>query len=99
MIKVTANKGEVDVHEVSGNAVQIMTELCCIVAAVCQGWCEDEEDSEGMKTFMIKRVADALSWSESEGKLNGKKVNRWNSCYFVHAVFNVSRIYCRLFNR
>lgn len=73
MIRVTSNNGIVDVHEVSGNGVQVMSDLCCIVAAVCQGWCEDEEDSEGMKRRMILSVARTLLMAEEE--LNGKKVD------------------------
>ena len=73
MIKVTADKGDVNIHEVSGNGAQIMSELCCIVAAVCQGWSEDEEDSEGMKKSMIRCVARTLIGAED--KLNGKKVD------------------------
>ena len=97
MIKVTADKGNVSVHEVSGNGVQIMSELCCIVAAVCQGWSEDEYDREENEKAMIECVARTLL--NAEDNLNGKKVNRSYVCYFVHAVFNVIRINCRLLNR
>ena len=73
MIKVTANEGTVDVHEVSGSGTQIMSEICYIVAAVCQGWSEDEEESELIRKNMIEAIARTLL--VTEGKINGKKVN------------------------
>lgn len=73
MIKVTSNEGTVDVHEVSGSVTQIMFEGCCIVAAVCQGWAEDEEDSETIRKNMIEEIARTLLITE--GKIIGKKVN------------------------
>lgn len=62
MIKVTANKGCVDVAEVAGTGHNVMSELCCIVDAVCTGWCsdEDEEIRDDMKRSMIKTVAYTL---------------------------------------
>ena len=73
MIKVSANRCNVKIHEVSGSGIDIISELCCIVVAICQGWCSDEEDSEGMKKSMIDYVAKTLL--ENEEFLNGKKVD------------------------
>lgn len=73
MINVTSNEGTVDVHEVSGSSRQIMSELCCIIAAVCQGWAEDEEDSETIRKNMIEAIARTLLITED--KIIGKKVN------------------------
>lgn len=73
MIKVTSNEGVVDVHDASGSRRQIMSELCCIVAAVCQGWSEDEEDSEFIRKLMIETIASTLLMAED--KIIGKKVN------------------------
>lgn len=38
MIKVKCEKGYVHVDEMEGNLGQIMSELCCIVDAVCTGF-------------------------------------------------------------
>lgn len=60
MIKSEVNKGHVYIKEIEGNGLTIMSELCCLVKAVCMGFCEDEKDSEGMTSRMILSVADAL---------------------------------------
>lgn len=63
MIKVNCNDGIVNVENVSGSGVQVMSELCCIVDAVCTGWCSDEEESirDNLKGEMIRTVAHALA--------------------------------------
>lgn len=75
MIKVTCNEGMVNVHEVNGSGIRIISELCCIVAAVCEGWCSDEEESirDFMKHVMILQVASALK--EHEVLLHGEEVS------------------------
>ena len=73
MIKVTSNEGTVDVHEISGRGTQIMSELCCIVAAVCEVWSGDEEDCEVIRKNMIEAIARTLLITER--KIIGKKVN------------------------
>ena len=62
MIKVKGEKGYVHVDEMEGNLGQIMSELCCIVDAVCTGFCSDEPEQikDYMRTKMIRTIAEAL---------------------------------------
>lgn len=64
MIKVTVNKGECDVHEVSGTGIVIMSELCVIVKAVCAGYAQDESDPKKFCSSMVTSVAHALMVAE-----------------------------------
>ena len=62
MINVTCDKGNVHVAKMEGNALEIMSELCCIVDAICGAWCSDEKVSlkNDMQTAMIRSVAVTL---------------------------------------
>ena len=73
MIKVEVNKGYVDIKELSGTGINIMSELCCLVKAVCQGYCEDEDNSKEKCSHMVLAVADALEFAEKTGFV-GKKI-------------------------
>ena len=64
MIKVVVNRGTVDIAEICGNGLTLMSELCCLVKAVCTAFCEDEEDSKEMTKEMILAVAEALEHHE-----------------------------------
>lgn len=64
MIKVVVNRGNVDIKEICGNGLTLMTELCCLVKAVCTAFCEDEEDSKELIKEMVLAVADALEHHE-----------------------------------
>ena len=70
MIKVTANNGEVIVKRAEGTALILMTELCCIVKAVCTGFCKDEENSEAMIESMVIAIADALKCVEIKRRVD-----------------------------
>lgn len=67
MINVNANNGRVVIKHAEGTAVILMSELCCIVNAVCTAFCEDEENSEEMRKGMIITIADALKSKEDRG--------------------------------
>ena len=62
MIKVKCEKDYVHVDELEGTMGQIMCELCCIVDAVCTGFCSDEPEiiKDYMRSKMIKTIANAL---------------------------------------
>lgn len=64
MIKSEVNKGEVSLTHVEGTALTIMSELCCLVKAVCTGFFADEEHSKEMTSRMVLMVADALKFGE-----------------------------------
>lgn len=64
MIKVVVNRGNVDIAEVCGNGLTLMSELCCLVKAVCTAFCEDEKDSREMTREMVLAVANALAHHE-----------------------------------
>lgn len=70
MIKVTANNGEVIVKRAEGTALILMTELCCIVKAVCTGFCKDEENSEELIKAMVISISDALRYVEIKRKVD-----------------------------
>ena len=65
MIKLEANKGEVNIIEAHGDGYTLMSELCCIVKAVCTGYCKDEEHSKEMTKDMVLSVAVALRCAEN----------------------------------
>lgn len=65
MIKSEVNKGEVTIMEVEGTGLTIMSELCCLVKAVCIGYCADEEHSEEMTSTMVLHIAEALKVMEA----------------------------------
>ena len=65
MIKLEANKGEVTIIEASGDGYTLMSELCCIVKAVCTGYCKDEDKSKEMTKKMVLTVAVALKCAEN----------------------------------
>ena len=46
MIKSEVNKGEVTLTQVEGTGLTIMSELCCLVKAVCTGFFADEENAD-----------------------------------------------------
>lgn len=64
MIKLTVNKDNINIHEISGNGVDIMSELCVIVEAVCTAFTENEKDSEKMCSEMVLVVANTLKVGE-----------------------------------
>ena len=64
MIKAEVNKGNVDIIEAEGNGLVLMSELCCMVKAVCTAYFEDEEHSKEMTRRMVLAVADALKVGE-----------------------------------
>lgn len=64
MIKLTINKGNCDIHEISGNGLGIMSELCVIVKAVCTSFTEDEKDREELCSKMVLMVSNALKYGE-----------------------------------
>lgn len=64
MIKLTINKGNCTIHEISGNGVVIMSELCTIVKAVCTAFTEDEKDREKLCSNMVLMVSNALKIGE-----------------------------------
>ena len=64
MIKLTIDKGNCDIREISGNGVDIMSELCVIVKAVCTAFTEDEKDSEELCSNMVLMVSNALKCGE-----------------------------------
>ena len=65
MIKSEVNKGEVNIIEANGDGYTLMSELCCIVKAVCTGYCRDEEHSEEMRKQMVLTVVTALKCAEN----------------------------------
>lgn len=65
MIKLEANKGEINIIEASGDGYTLMSELCCIVKAVCTGYCKDEDKSKEMTKHMVLCVAVALKCAEN----------------------------------
>lgn len=72
MIKVKCEKSYVYVDEMRGKSGQIMSELCCIVDAVCTGFCshEPEEIKDYMRTKMIRTIAEILLEKNSDEKNN-----------------------------
>ena len=66
MIKVKVNRGKVDIEEMEGNGVNLMSEACCIVKAICTAFCEDETDKESMTKDMIFTIAKTLMLVEFE---------------------------------
>lgn len=64
MIDVKVNMGTVDIKCAKGSGLHLMSELCCLVNAVCTGYCENEEHSKEMTSRMILMVADALKFGE-----------------------------------
>ena len=64
MIKAEVNGGNVNIKDAKGNGVVLMSELCCLVKAVCIAYSEDEIDSKGMAREMVLLVADALKQGE-----------------------------------
>lgn len=66
MIKIEVNRGKVDIKEAEGNGFVLMSELCCIVKAICSAFCENEPDSKEMQSKMILSVAEALVAAEDK---------------------------------
>ena len=64
MIKLTINRGDINIDEISGNGVDIMSELCVIVKAVCTAFTEDEKESEKLCSNMVLMVSNALKYGE-----------------------------------
>lgn len=65
MIKLEANKREVNIIEASGDGYTLMAELCCIVKAVCTGYCKDRDKSKELTKEMVLTVAVALKCAEN----------------------------------
>ena len=65
MIKLEANKGDVNIIEASGDGYTLMAELCCIVKAVCTGFFKDEDNSKEMTKKMVLAVVIALKCAEN----------------------------------
>lgn len=64
MIKLTINKEHIDIHEISGNGVDIMSELCVIVKAVCTAFTEDKKERDKLCSNMVLMVSNALKYGE-----------------------------------
>ena len=64
MIKLTINKGNCSIDEISGNGAVIMSELCVIVKAVCTAFTEDEEERDKLCSNMVLMVSNALKCGE-----------------------------------
>ena len=60
MIKLTVNLGECNIEEASGTGVTLISELCVIVKAVCDGYSKDEDNSKGFSNSMVLAVVHAL---------------------------------------
>lgn len=62
MIKATVNGGNVHLHEIEGNAIELSSELCCLVEAVMTAWTSDEAEDErdSMRSELIATVGKAL---------------------------------------
>ena len=64
MIKLTINWGQCDIEEISGNCLDIMSELCVIVKAVCTAFTEDEKERDKLSSNMVLMVSNALKLGE-----------------------------------
>ena len=64
MIKLTVNRGKINIDEISGNGVDIMSELCVIVKAVCTAFTEDEKERDKLCSNMVLMVSNALKLGE-----------------------------------
>ena len=65
MIKLTINRGDCRIKETSGNGVEIMSELCVIVKAVCTAFTEDEkEERDKLCSNMVLLISNALKFGE-----------------------------------
>lgn len=59
MIKLTCNRGDIEL-EINGIAVTLMSELCIIVDVVCENMSKEFDNSESLKTQMIRDIANVL---------------------------------------
>ena len=59
MIKLTCNRGDIEL-EINGIAVTLMSELCIIVDIVCENMSKEFDNSESLKTQMIRDIANVL---------------------------------------
>lgn len=64
MIKVEVKRGAVDIKEAEGNGLCLMSELCCLVKAICTAYNEDESNKDELTSNMVLMVADALKYGE-----------------------------------
>lgn len=60
MIKITIDRGDCNIEEASGTGLTLMSELCVIVKAVCDGYSKVEDNSKELCSNMVLSVAHAL---------------------------------------
>ena len=69
MIKVEVKKCEVNIEEMEGNVVGLLSQICYIAKAVCMAIYEDECDEDKKKRLIkeaVLTISEALRYGETD---------------------------------